>query len=168
MEETGFWFMGDIYSSPPEFKKYNVASYPVGPGGTKAVSGYWPSWLVIPKGSAHPQEAFQWLDYLGSTGMELWNSITPILPTNKTISYLQPAVTVQHMGMAFAQDATRFFHHQLDIAIPMWNSPIQGFANDQILKAIDRIMHKVAKPKDALGEAQRACQNQLQKVLASQ
>lgn len=167
MLEDGFWYMGDFYQVTPKFKRYGVASYPVGPGGTKTVSGYWPNWLVIPKGAQHPKEAFEWLDYLGSTGIKLWFSITPDLPTNKTIPYLIPAVTVQHQGAAFARDVTAFFHHQLDISIPMWNSPIQGFATDQILKAVQRIMYKVAKPKDALAEAQRACQSQLQKVLSS-
>ena len=49
----------------------------------------------------------------------------------------------------------------------MWNSPVQSFATDQLNKAADRIMHKVAKPKDALAEAQHACQNQLMKALQS-
>ncbi len=167
MLEQGFWFMGDIYSSPPKFSRYNVASYPVGPGGHKTVSGYWPNWFVIPQGSQHAQQAFQWLDYLGSTGIRLWFSITPDLPTNKTVPYLLPAVTVQKEGKTFAADVTRFFHHQLDIAIPMWNSPVQGQANDELRKAADRIMNKVAKPKDALADAQRACQAALDKALHS-
>lgn len=165
MVEQGFWFMGDIYNSPPKFKVYGVASYPVGPGGTKTVSGYWPNWLVIPQGSPHAQEAFQWLDYLGSVGIKLWFSITPDLPTNTTVPYLVPSVTVQNAGKVFADDVTRFFHQQLAVSIPMWDSPVQGFANDQIHRAVDRIMHKVTKPKDALAEAQRTCQAELDRVL---
>ncbi len=80
---------------------------------------------------------------------------------------LVPAVAVQQRGQAYAANLTRFFHHQLDISIPMWNSPIQGFAFDQINKAVNNIMHKVAKPKDALAAAQRASQNELQRVLHS-
>jgi ABC-type glycerol-3-phosphate transport system substrate-binding protein len=166
MIEDGFWYMGDFYQIPPRYKRYGVAAYPVGPGGTKTVSGYWPNWLIIPKGAAHKDEAFTWLDYLGSVGIEQWFAVTPDLPTNKTVpSTLVPAVTVQHQGKAFAQDVTNFFHHQLDIAIPMWNSPVQGFATTQILNAVKQIMYKKAKPKDALAAAQRASQAELTRVL---
>ena len=165
MMEQGFWFMGDVESYPRTFEDYRVASYPVGPGGSKTVSGYWPNWVIIPQGSKHPKEAFDWLDYLSGVGVRLWFSVTPDLPANKKVPYLLPTVAVQKRGKAFAEDMTRFFHHQLDISIPMWNSPVQDFATDQLLKAAAHIMHKVAKPKDALAEAQRACQNQLMKVV---
>jgi ABC-type glycerol-3-phosphate transport system substrate-binding protein len=166
MLEDGFWYMGDFYQVTPKFTNYGVAAYPVGPSGTKTVSGYWPNWLVIPKGAAHKQEAFTWLDYLGSTGIKLWFDVTPDLPTNLTVpNNLLPAVTVQKQGHAFAQDVTNFFHHQLSISIPMWNSPVQSFATNQILKAVKDVMYKVAKPKDALAEAQRASQAELKRVV---
>jgi ABC-type glycerol-3-phosphate transport system substrate-binding protein len=167
MLEEGFWFLGGMYNSPPTVEDYEVAPYPAGPGGTKTVSGTWPNWLVIPHGSPHVQQAFEWLDYLASSGIRLWFTFVADMPSNKTVPYLLPTLAVQKRGTPFAQDATRFFHHQLDISIPMWNSPVQTFATDQILKAVDRIMHKVVKPKEALAEAQQACQNQLNATLRS-
>ena len=66
---------------------------------------------------------------------------------------------------AFAQDIMHFFRDQLDIATPMWDSPVQDFATDQIRRALEQIMHKVATPRSALAEAQKACQSALDKVL---
>jgi len=168
MLEQGFWFVGDVLSAGVTFKNYEVAQYPFGPGGKKTVSGFWPNWAVIPQGSQHPQEGFKWLDYLAGVGVEKWFAVTPDLPTNRNVpASLVPAVAIQQRGQAYANDLTRFFHHQLDISVPMWNSPVQGFAFDQISKAVNNIMHKVAKPKDALAAAQRASQNELQRVLRS-
>ena len=73
MRNEGFWFTGDMYGS--EFKgwsKWDVAEFPVGPSGTKSVSGYWPNWLVIPKGSKHIAEAFKYLDYMTVEGIKVW------------------------------------------------------------------------------------------------
>ena len=49
----------------------------------------------------------------------------------------------------------------------MWDSPVQDFATDQIRRALEQIIHKVATPKNALTEAQKACQGALDKVLTA-
>lgn len=169
MLEQGFWYTGDFYAQAPlTFHNYNVASYPVGPGGTKSVSAFWPNWAVIPKGAAHAAEAFTWLDYIAGVGVIKWFELTPDLPTNYHVpANLVPAITVQKRGKAFAEDLSRFFHHQIAVTVPMWNSPIQGFAWDQISKALQQIMYKTATPKTALASAQQACQSQLQRTLKS-
>jgi len=58
-----------------------------------------------------------------------------------------------------------FFHDQLDNATPMWDSPVQDFAMDQLRRALEQIMYKLATPRNALAEAQKACQSALDKVL---
>ena len=42
---------------------------------------------------------------------------------------------------------------------------MQDFATDQLRRALEQIMYKVATPRIALGEAQKACQSALDKVL---
>jgi len=166
MAVDGSWYLAGIFTAGLKFQKWDVASFPVGPSGTKTTSGFWPDWLVIPRGGHHVQEAFEWLDYLGSVGMRTWFANVPDLPANKTVpSDLVPLVLAQKRGKDKAVDIVRFFRHQVDIATPMWNSPADSFATDQMMKAVSRIMYKQAKPKDALAEAQRACQSQLQRVL---
>lgn len=166
MRLDGFWLVGDLYEVEVKAKNWNVASIPIGPKGTKPVSGYWPNWLVIPKGSKHEKEAFQWLDYMSGEGIKAWFANIPDLPANRKVpNDLVPARTVERRGQAFALDVTTFFRHQLEVATPMWNSPVQDFANDQIGRALELIYNKKSAPKDALADAQKACQAELDKIL---
>lgn len=166
MLSEGFWATGDMYQFDLTFQNWDAAPYPVGPNGTKTVSGYWPNWLVIPKGSSNVQEAFNYLDYIVVDGMKVWFNIVPDLPANRKVpKELVPSRVVEKRGQAFADNITAFFRGQLDIATPMWNSPVQDFANDQLGRALEQIINKAATPKDALAEAQSACQSELEKVL---
>jgi len=166
----GSWTLGDLYASqkPGFAMNWNLASFPVGPTGTKTTSGYWPNWLVVPKGSMHKREIFQYLDYMSITGMKAYYSNTPDLPANKNFPRgFAPSIATSKRGKEFGTQASRFFFHQLDIATPMWTSPVEFYAKDQLKKATDRILNKLAKPKDALAEAQRLCQGELDKLLKS-
>ncbi|ACZ43038.1 extracellular solute-binding protein family 1 [Thermobaculum terrenum ATCC BAA-798] len=163
----GSWMMGDFYAfGQAKLKRWNVAYIPVGPSGSKQVSGYWPNWLAIPKGSNNPEEAFKYLDFMSVEGVQDWFAAVPDMPTNKKVpKNLVPKVVVEKRGDAFAKQVMDFFRKQQEIATPMWDSPIQSFAIDQLQRAIERIMRKAAKPKDALAEAQKACQAELEKTL---
>ena len=165
--ERGSWYLGDFYTVAPTFQRFGLAGFPVGPHGSKTTAGFWPNWLVIPKGSQHVAEAFAFMDYLGSKGVITWFNAVPDLPANKQVPLLLPSVVVQKRGKAFATDASEFFQHQLNISIPMWNSPVASIANDQLIKARQRILYKQVKPKQGLAEAQQACQAALKKALAS-
>jgi len=162
----GFWYTGDMYNFEVKNNNWNVALLPVGPGGQKSVSGYWPNWLVVPKGSKHPEEAFKYLDYMAAEGIKVWFSNVPDLPANKNVSKdLYPKAVADHRSKEFAEEVTNFFRSQMDIATPMWNSPVQDFATDQIGRALENIYAKKSTPKDALAEAQKACQAELDKLL---
>jgi ABC-type glycerol-3-phosphate transport system substrate-binding protein len=145
--------------------QWDVARFPVGPGGHQTVAGCWPNWLVIPQGARQVRPAFTWLDYLSGVGVKEWFRHFPDLPTNRQVpGDLLPAALVAAKGEMFARDITNFFRAQLDAATPMWDSPVQGFATDQIKRALEQMMYKVAKPREALAEAQKACQGALEKV----
>jgi multiple sugar transport system substrate-binding protein len=146
--------------------RWDMAQFPVGPGGHKTVAGYWPNWMVIPKGVRHVAQAFTWLDYMSGAGVQAWFSHFPDLPANRRVSRdLLPIILVTGKGQAFAQDITNFFRDQLAIATPMWDSPVQDFATDQLRRALEHILYKLATPREALAQAQRACQGALEKVL---
>jgi multiple sugar transport system substrate-binding protein len=166
MGVQGFWAAGDMYQAEFKFKNWNAAPFPVGPGGSKSVSGYWPNWLVIPKGSKQRDEAFKYLDYMSVEGIKVWFANIPDMPANRKVSTdLVPQLTAEKRGDEFAKEITDFFRAQLDVATPMWTSPIQDFANDQIGRALEQIINKTATPKDALAEAQKACQSKLEETL---
>lgn len=168
MMEWGSWGLGDFYAyGETSFTRWDIAPYPVGPGGTTTKSGYWPNWLVIPTGTEHPAEAFGYLDYLSGVGIVKWFAAVPDMPTNAKVPPVVPEGVVQKRDAAFAEDVMAFFRGQLDVATPMWDSPVQSFAMDQITAMLERVFTKQSPPKEALTEAQKACQAELEKVLAS-
>ena len=77
-------------------------------------------------------------------------------------------IVVEKRGEEFATEVMAFFREQLDVATPMWDSPVQGFAIDQLTLALERILTKQGAPQAVLAEAQQACQAELENVLASQ
>jgi ABC-type glycerol-3-phosphate transport system substrate-binding protein len=162
---TYSWNMGLKVHTHSTYQ-WDMARFPIGPSGTKTVAGYWPNWMVIPKGSRHVEQAFTWLDYMSGVGVQAWFRNFPDLPVNRKVPRdLLPTALVDGKGQEFARDIINFFRDQLDIATPMWDSPVQDLATDQIRRALEHIMHKVATPKRALTEAQQACQGALEKAL---
>ena len=88
------------------------------------------------------------------------------MPTNKLVSLDNaPGIVVEKRGQKFAQETAQFFKSQLDIATPMWDSPVQNFATDQLSRALEQIINKASAPKDALAEAQQVTQAELEKTL---
>jgi ABC-type glycerol-3-phosphate transport system substrate-binding protein len=167
MVEWGSWGLGDFYAfGEPAFTEWGLASYPVGPGGDATVSGYWPNWLVIPEGSAEPDTAFAYLDYMSGVGVAKWFAAVPDLPTNALVPEVVPALLAEKRGEEFASEAIQFFRDQLSVTTPMWNSPVQSFAQDQLARALEEILTKATPPQAALAEVQQACQAELEKVLA--
>jgi multiple sugar transport system substrate-binding protein len=163
---TGAWVMGDLYNFETKFERWNVAKIPVGPSGSQSVSGYWPNWLAIPAGVDHAEEAFGYLDHMSVEGAEALYETGTGVPTNAKVEEgLAPADVAEKRGQEFAEEATNFFRGQLEIAVPMWNSPVQGFAVDQLRRALERVARKVDKPREALTAAQQACQAELEKVV---
>ena len=168
MLSDGFWLSGDMYGFEltPEAQNWNVAQYPVGPSGSGTKSGYWPNWMAIPKGAKRRDDGFKYMDYMSAKGIETWFKAVPDLPVNKNVSTdLMPQKVSDERGADFAKDMMTFFRGQLDVATPMWNSPVQNFANDQIARMKEQVFTKQAAPKDALAEAQTACQAELDKLL---
>jgi multiple sugar transport system substrate-binding protein len=165
--ESGSWMMGDFYQYiEPVFEEWDVAPYPVGPGGTESVSGYWPNWLAIPEGSEHVEEAFAYLDFLSGEGIVKWFEVIPDMPTNTKVPDVVPQVVVERRGEEFATEIMDFFRSQAQVATAMWNSPVEDFVNDQLATAVERILTKASSPADALAEAQNAAQQELESFLS--
>jgi ABC-type glycerol-3-phosphate transport system substrate-binding protein len=169
MCESGSWMTGDFYNYiEPVFERWDVANYPVGPGGTTSVTGYWPNWIAMPKGSDHPDEAFAYVDYMCGEGVIKWFDIVPDMPTNSQVPELVPQLLIDRRGEEFATEIMKFFRDLGDIATPMWDSPVQGLATDKLRLAIEKIMTKTQTPTDALTEAQNAAQAELESVLKAE
>jgi multiple sugar transport system substrate-binding protein len=167
MQSNGFWITGQIYLQEMSFERWNVAPYPVGVEGVTTKSGTWPNWLIMPKGNEHPAETFGYLDYIAVEGMAKWFEAVPDLPVNAKVPPLTPKALADARGKEVADEIYAFFKGQLDIAVPMWNSPVQDFSNDQIRRAIPIIYAKEMTPADAMKEAQSASQAELDRLLSS-
>ena len=103
-------------------------------------------------------------------GLLLTAVIWPLLQRSQVLVLLATlglSLILQQLATNILGGDTKLVPPPLSVAVPMWNSPIQGFAFDQIQKALEAIMYKTAKPKAALASAQHACQSQLQRTLKS-
>lgn len=162
----GTWMIGSFYQVEAKFERWEVAPNPVGPSGTKTLSGYWPNWMAIPTASNDPDAAFGYLDYIAVDGAVAQFEEFPDLPTNANVpDDIVPNKLVERRGKEYAEQTIQFFRDQLENSTPMWDSPVQTFAVDQLTRALERVSNKAAKPKAALAEAQKACQGELEKVL---
>jgi ABC-type glycerol-3-phosphate transport system substrate-binding protein len=120
---------------------------------------------VIPTGSPHAQEAFDYLAYLSTQGVVEWYKRIPDVPTNAQVQAVPPDVVTEKRGAEFAADITAFLQEQAGVATAMWDSPVQPFGQDQLARAIEKIYTKAATPAEALAEAQGASQAELERVL---
>ena len=145
---------------------WEVVKLPYGPQGQKSVTGFWPNWFVVPTGSKHPNEGFQFIEYFATEGWEIWYRLITDTPAWKAFP---PEVLTTKMvgkiGQERARDVHQFFADYLNDATEMWNSPVESFASDTINAAIDEVLHKQKKPQDALKEAQTICQAKLEEVV---
>jgi multiple sugar transport system substrate-binding protein len=169
MLQSGSWLMGDFAAEvEPVFTNWNIGDHPVGPSGETTVSGYWPNWLAIPAGAANPDAVFGYMDYMSAVGVEKWFAVIVDIPTNADAPDVLPQTVVDSRGEEFAQEIMDFWAAQAEIATPMWDSPVQGFANDRLAQAVERIFTKQAASAEELAAAQQDCQAELESLLAEQ
>jgi hypothetical protein len=148
--------------------EFEVVMYPVGPGGSASVTGYWPNWWAIPMGATHLQEDFLFCEYFCTKGWELWYQYILDTPAWRNFpSGVLTTALVDLAGEERAQDIHDFFAAYLEETVEMWNSPIEDFASDTLDTAIDEALHKTKPPAQVLQEAQEICQAKLEETLQS-
>jgi hypothetical protein len=105
---------------------------------------------------------------MSAVGVEKWFAVIVDIPTNADAPDVLPQTVIDSRGEEFAAEIMEFWARQAEIATPMWDSPVQGFANDRLQQAVERIMTKVGTPSDELAAAQQDCQAELEALLAEQ
>jgi ABC-type glycerol-3-phosphate transport system substrate-binding protein len=143
-----------------------VARFPVGPGGSKSYTAFWPNWWVVPQGTQHPDEAFLFIEFVATKGWETW--YTAIMDTPAWKEFPPSVLTtklVSATSQARAEDVNKFFADYLNDAVEMWTSPVETFAQETLTAAVDQVMNKQKSAKDALAEAQQLCQARLEETL---
>lgn len=167
--EYGGNFSAGMYNgeTPPQLK-WEIATLPRGPQGTKNFSTTWPNWISLPKGAKHPNETFAFVDWFNGEGVRYWCTAgNSDMPGNKKFdpNFISPIIS-KARGEEYARSWQKFFVEQLDRNADMYLSPVSTFQYDQLQRIGERILKKVTTPAEGLKEAQAACQAELDKVLA--
>jgi len=148
---------------------WDVAKFPVGPSGKASTTAFWPNWFVQPAGGKHRKEAFLLNEFMCTLGMPIWYA--EIFETPTWLDFpreeMLTEALVNNVGEEKARDLQNFYIDYLDEATEVWTSPIEDFGTDQINRAIDQILHKVATPQAALDDAQSISQTKLEETLQS-
>jgi len=145
---------------------WEVAKLPVGPGGSKAVTAFWPNWWAIPKGAQHPEAAFRFIEYMSTTGWQIWYTYIMDTPAWKQFPpSISTTKLVNAVGKDRAANVDKFFADYLNDAVEMWTSPIESFANDTLSSTVSEVLSKKKSAKDGLAEAQKLCQDKLNETL---
>ncbi|MHB0875404.1 MAG: twin-arginine translocation signal domain-containing protein [Anaerolineae bacterium] len=180
--DAGNWYkkmtpfgQGGAWNTSYPFMKYDtagfnwdVAKFPVGPNGSKSVTGFWPNWFVQPVGGKKRQQAFLLNEYFCTVGMPIWYKV--VFDTPAWLDFPTDVITqnlVDNVGQEKAQDLHNFFRDYLNDAVEMWTSPIEDFGTDQVNRAVDQVIHKAKAPQEALDEAQSVTQAKLEETLSS-
>ncbi len=162
MSTDGSWAVTDA-----EFPfAWEVAKFPFGPGGSKSLTAFWPNWWAVPKDSKHPEQAFRFVEFITTTGWEIWYQFIMDTPAWKQFpSTVSTTKLVSAVGKERATEVDKFFADYLNDAVEMWTSPVESFATDTLSSAVGEVLAKQKQPKDALAEAQQLCQAKLEETL---
>ena len=164
MNVNGSWICTDV-----DFDfEWEVGKLPVGPSGSESVTGYYPNWFVLPKASPHPEQGFKLIEYFATKGWETWYSL--IMDTPAWKEFPRTVITkklIDKFGQARAENVHGFFADYLNSAVPMWDSPVQGFATDTFSAGINDVLAKKKTPKEGLEEVQKVVQAKLEETLKS-
>jgi ABC-type glycerol-3-phosphate transport system substrate-binding protein len=165
IDMSGAWAPTDA-AIPFEFE---IAKFPVGPKGSKSVTGFWPNWWAIPKGTPHPNEGFLFSEYMCTEGWITWyingTMDTPAWKGAPADIWCKAVETM--FGLERAKDFHQFYTDYLNDTAVMWASPVEDFAQTTIGQSIDEILHKTKTPEQALNEAQDLCQQKLDETMQS-
>ncbi len=164
IDMSGAWAPTDA-AIPFEF---DVAKFPVGPKGTKSVTGFWPNWFSMPKGVKNVNQGFLFTEYMCTEGWVRWyvegTMDTPAWKAAPPDIYTK--AVEDKFGTERAKDFHSFYFEYLNDTAEMWTSPIEGFASDTVGQAQDEILHKTKSVAQALTEAQDLVTAKLAEMLA--
>jgi multiple sugar transport system substrate-binding protein len=171
MGVMGSWAIGNAGMAKGTIPyRWEVARFPVGPSGTQTKTAFWPNWFVTPKGSPHPYEGFLLCEYMTTIGHHVhmqyhyegalgWKEFPRDIISAQIADWqgLERGLELHNMFIEYVEDG----------AAHMWTSPIEDFANDQIHRAHDQVIHKAQTAQEALDEAQKVTRAKLEEMLVA-
>jgi len=152
-------FGDQIRMYAPEMN-YGVALIPTHPGGKSVTSaGAW--WFAIPRGAKHPEEVWEFLKFVSSKNVQLTLFLEEkeekLLPSNRLV--YEDSTFLKYPNI-------RIYKKQMENATSPTFIP---FAHDvfwrEYTNAVEKVIHNIASPEDALKEAEKNIQNELDKAM---
>lgn len=151
----------DIEMYAPKSFDYGITFIP-GPAGGETHSSWVGGWcMAIPKGCAHPEEAWQYIRWVcasadGSDKVAREASLFP--GYRKSLYYTSPHSSAKHYQsfLSILQET----RHQRPVM------PVQAFYMNALGRAVDMAIHGRMTPAEALREARVDTQRELDRVLA--
>jgi ABC-type glycerol-3-phosphate transport system substrate-binding protein len=147
--------------------KWELFALPVGPSGSASKSFYWPNWFAMPSGGPHPQESFKFVEHMTTKGWAVWyENATIDTPAWNGISadIINKALEKQE-GRERAVELQNYFAEMLKTTADVWTSPIESFATDTLASAVGELLNKKTAPSEALANAQKVIQAQLDETM---
>ena len=146
--------------------EWEIAKFPTGPSGSNSVTGFWPNWWAMPKGTPNPDAGFAFCEFFCTEGWVTWYKSIMDTPAWKAFpTDVQTQALIDNLGAEKALELHNFYASYLEDAADMWNSPVENFASDTLDAAIDEVLHLTKTPADALAEAQAAAQAKLEEAI---
>jgi ABC-type glycerol-3-phosphate transport system substrate-binding protein len=147
--------------------KWELFTLPVGPSGSAPKTFYWPNWFAMPKGGAHPNESFKFVEHMTTKGWAVWyENATLDTPawTGVSADVVNKALEKQE-GRDRAIELQKYFSEMLKTTADVWTSPIESFATDTLASAVGELMNKKTAPAAALANAQKVIQAKLDETM---
>lgn len=175
IEVGGPWKLGDWKTNAPKGFEYGIAPAPTPPppgvGGLNTYS--YGDYSVVPKGTKHPAEAWQFVKYTGGLGGTLEDYFTVLTWGNQPINV---PVTTQILDFpalkkviadfpGFQEMIGMFFKGRVGFPPKM---PVGTFYADRLGAAADKIRLLQKTPEQALDEVTQEVQKELDKFFSQQ
>jgi ABC-type glycerol-3-phosphate transport system substrate-binding protein len=151
---NGGWQVPNFATYAPDLQ-WGIGTIPIPTGGQKANYGGGHAW-VIPKGAAHPDEAFEFIEYMHTTE----NQMIAALGDNNVPARISVAESDEFLD-GEPTDRTELRRLMVEeVANAKWVPIVPGFseiiASNQ--RAFDEVMRKVTTPEQAVATMADECQ----------
>jgi multiple sugar transport system substrate-binding protein len=153
MKVDGSWYLTNIRDFAPKDFEWGMSQIPSIDGRPTTWAGGWS--LVIPKGAKNPQEAAEFIAYIGTEGQVKYAVDTAHLPTWKA----------GFPALLKVDPDQKLFADLLAVAKCRPVVPVGALVWDKLTEARDYVLYGQKTAEQALKDAQKECQNALDRAL---
>lgn len=162
MYPGGWWELDYLKRFAPNVR-YGCTTFPIPVGGKLEDAYYVESWgYAIPKGSKHPKEAFKFLKYL-CADLDVTVDISKVLLNFPALKKGIERFAVEGSDNPYHQVFVKIARSARNCLPP---TPVTTLMYDEMGRACDFAMYGQKTPQQALRDANKAVQEQLDKVLS--